>query len=479
MTRFLCCFLSCALVFAGPVWANPVTLPDLGDASATVITPAQERRLGEDLMRRARQTLTFLDDAEVNAYLQTLGAKLVAHSDSPRQDFRFFAIADPSINAFAVPGGFIGVHTGLILAAQSEAELASVLAHEIAHITQRHIPRMIAESQKTTLPAMAALLAAIVLAGSGQKGGDAAIALTSATVAQKGLNFTRAAEEEADRLGIGLLAEGGFDPRAMPAFFERLQALNRHNETNLPEYLRTHPVTVARITDSRERAERMRYRQVPDSSEFLHARAKVRALAPGDTNELARGFQANLQQGKYADADAERYGYALTLTRARRYDAARAEVKKLVERNPNSMSYRIAQAELEMAAGRIPAALAIYQAAYKRNPSYYPLQRFYSQTLLKSGRGTEAAVIVREAIKQQPEDPALYYLWAQAAGAAGRRAESHQAMAEYYYWSGNPNAAIEQLQLATRLAGGNFYLQSSAEARMQAIKEEVALYRGK
>lgn len=479
MTRFLCCLLSCTLVLTGAVWANPVTLPDLGDASATVITPAQERRLGEDLMRRARQTLTFLDDAEVNAYLQTLGLKLVAHSDSPRQDFRFFAIADPSINAFAVPGGFIGVHTGLILAAQSEAELASVLAHEIAHITQRHIPRMIAESQKTTLPAMAALLAAIVLAGSGQKGGDAAIALTSATVAQKGLNFTRAAEEEADRLGIGLLAEGGFDPRAMPAFFERLQALNRHNETNLPEYLRTHPVTVARITDSRERAERMRYRQVPDSSEFLHARAKVRALAPGDANELAQGFQVNLQQGKYADADAERYGYALALTRARRYDAARAEVKRLIERNPNNVSYRIAQAELEMAAGRIPSALAIYQAAYKRNPGYYPLQRYYSQALLKSGRGAEAAVIVRDAIKQQPEDPALYHLWAQAAGAAGRRAESHQAMAEYYYWSGNPDAAIEQLRLATRLAGGNFYLQSSAEARMQAIKEEVALYRGK
>ena len=479
MIRFLSWLVSFALVITGPVWGNPVALPDLGDASAAVITPAQERRLGEDLMRRARRSLVFLDDAEVNAYLQALGQKLVARSDNPQQDFRFFAIADPSINAFAVPGGFVGVHTGLILAAQSEAELASVLAHEVAHITQRHIPRMIAESQKTTLPAMAALLAAIVLAGSGQKGGDAAIALTTATVAQKGINFTRSAEEEADRIGIGLLANGGFDPRAMPAFFERMQALNRHNETNLPEFLRTHPVTTARITDTRDRAERIRYRQVPDSSEFLHTRAKVRALAPGEPGELVQGFQSNLQQGKYANVDAERYGYALALTRARRYDAARAEIQKLVQRYPQNVSYRIAQAELEMSAGRFSTALGIYESAYKRAPNYYPLQRHYSQALLKGGRSSEAVAIVREAIKQQPEDPALYELWAQAAGAAGRRAESHQAMAEHYYWGGNPTAAIEQLQLATRFAGNNFYLQSSLEARMQAIKEEVALYRGK
>jgi predicted Zn-dependent protease len=238
-------------------------------------------------------------------------------------------------------------------------------------------------------------------------------------------------------------------------------------------------VTTSRITDSRERAEQITYRQLPDSSEFLHARAKVRALAPGETSELVRGFQSNLQQGKYANADAERYGYALALTRARRYDAARAEIKKLIERHPNNVSYRIAHAELEMAARRFASALAIYETAYKRNPTYYPLQRHYSQALLRGGRGAEAAAIVREAIKQQPEDPALYEIWAQSAGKAGRRAESHQAMAEHYYWNGNPDAAIEQLKLATRFAGNDFYMQSSLEARMQAIKEEVALYRGK
>ena len=474
MSRWLCTLLSFSLVVSAPALANPVALPDLGDASASVLPPAKERRLGEDLVRQARRSVVFLDDPEVNAYLQALGQKLVASGDSTPYDFRFFAIADSSVNAFALPGGFIGVHTGLLLAAQSEGELASVLAHEVAHISQRHIPRMIAEAQRTTLPSMAALLAALVLAGSGQKGGDAAIALTTATVAQHGINFTRAAEQEADRLGIELLAAAGFEPRAMPAFFERLQALNRHNETNLPEFLRTHPVTSARIAESRDRAERFSYRQLPDSDEFRHVRAKVRALTGGDVAETVRGFQFNLNQGKYANLEAERYGYAVALTRARRYDVARAEIQKLVARQPMNTAYRIAQAENEMAAGRSAAALTIYDTTYRRHPGYYPLQRYYAQALLKAGRASQAVPVVREALKQRADDPALYALWAKAAGAMGRKAESHQALAEHYYWNGDLRAAVQQLQLAKRHSGDNFYLQSSLEARIQAVKEELA-----
>ena len=172
-----------------PAYADTANLPDLGDESLAVISPAQERKLGEDLMRQSRRSLAFMDDPEISEYIQSLGRKLVSHSDNPQQDFRFFVIDNPTINAFALPGGFIGVHTGLILATQSESELASVLAHETAHVTQRHIPRMIAESQRTTLPTMAAILAGILLASAGHQSGEAAIALTSAAVAQKGINW--------------------------------------------------------------------------------------------------------------------------------------------------------------------------------------------------------------------------------------------------------------------------------------------------
>ena len=462
-----------------PAYADNANLPDLGDESITVISPAQERKLGEDLMRQSRRSLDFIDDPEITEYIQTLGQKLVSHSDNPRKDFRFFVLNNPTINAFALPGGFIGVHTGLILAAQNEAELASVLAHETAHITQRHIPRLIAESQRTTLPAMAAILAGILLASSGHQGGEAAIALTSAAVAQKGINYTRTFEEEADRIGMQILARSDFDPRAMPAFFEQMQNLNRLNETSLPEFLRTHPVTTNRIADSRNRAEQYKAHQTPDSMEFQLVRAKIRALAPGDPSEIARGFKENLAQGKHLSADSERYGYVIALLRARQLDAGRAEAKKLVDRQPGKPSYRILQAEIEMATKNYRQALAIYAEAYAKNPSDTALMRYYASALLKTKHYRQAKGILKTALQQQPDDPALYEMLAQAAGGTGSSYETHKALAEHYYLIGNPNAAIEQLQLAAKFAGDNFYLQSSLEARISAIKEEIGAYKSK
>jgi predicted Zn-dependent protease len=454
-------------------------LPDLGEHSASVITPGQERKLGENVMREARRRMNFMADAEINQYIQSLGQRLVTHSDAPQQEFRFYVVQDANINAFAVPGGFVSVHTGLILAAQSEAELASVLAHEIAHITQRHIPRMIEDSQRVTLPTMAAVMAAILLGASGQPGGDAAVALTTASVAQRELNFSRSFEEEADRVGMQILAGSKFDPRAMPAFFERMQNLNRLNESSLPEFLRTHPVTTNRIADSRNRAERFAYRQVPDTPEFYRVRAKIRALTTADAQEAVRLFRANLAQGKYRDADAERYGYVLALTRTRAYDAARAEVRKLVEQRPTVPAYRLAQAEIESAAGQHAQALALYTAAERAFPNYLPLRRAHAQALLNARRPAEAYKLLKVAVRQEPPDPSLYRLLGQAAGESGALVEAHQARAEAEYLNGNPDAAVEQLQIAARHAKGNFYLLSSIEARLGAIREEIELYSGK
>lgn len=478
MTRILPFLLSLAVALPAPlVAADPLNLPDLGDASSGIISPAQERRLGEDFMRHARQSLKFLDDPEISTYLQRLGQRLVSHSDKPGMSFHFFVVDDPTINAFAVPGGYIGVHTGLMLAVENEAELASVLAHEISHITQRHIPRMLAEQQRTTLPAMAAMLAAVLLGGG--QGGEAAVALTGATLAQKGISFTRASEEEADRIGIRLLAASGFDPRAMPAFFERMQQMNRVNETNLPEFLRDHPVTTARIADARARAAQYPYRQVPDSLDFRLVQAKLRAIAPGDPADIVRTFAANVEDQKSTNIDAERYGYAVALVRAQRYDAARGQIRRLLAHSPNNLFYRILQAQTEIEAGHIQAGLRYYADTYQHEPTYYPLAIDYARALVRNDHAPEAEPILRAALKDRPDDPQLYKLLSESLAAAGKTAESHQALAEHYYLNGNPNAAIEQLQLASRNAGNNFYLQSSVEARIQAIREEVALLSNK
>jgi predicted Zn-dependent protease len=474
---FLACWLALQPWIAAG--ADTIPLPDLGDESMALISPTQERRLGEDFMRKARGSLRILDDPELADFIQKFGMRLVTKSDAVNKDFKFFLIEDPTINAFAVPGGFVGVHTGLILSAQNESEVASVLAHEIAHVTQRHIPRLLVEEKRSTLPAMAALLASILLASAGHRGGEAGFALTTAAMAQQGINFTRQFEEEADRIGMGLLARSGYDPRAMPSFFEKMQAANRYNETSLPEYLRTHPVTTNRIADSRNRAEQYPPRTVVDSNEYFHARAKLRALAPGNPNEIVNGFRENLTQDKARDLDAERYGYVIALTRAKQLSVAREEIQKLVSRRPERPYYRTAQADIELAAGRYDEALTILRSAYQRTPNSLPLARHYASVLLKTRRPAEAAAVLKPFLRDNPDEPALYKMMAEAAGDAGQRVEAHRAMAEYYYLSGNPNGAIQQLQLASRFAGENFYLQSSIEARLNAIKEEMALYKGK
>ncbi len=483
MTGFLCSLiLLCSLSWPLAAWggsASGLNLPELGEGSASVVSPAQERKLGEDFMRRARQQLSFVDDPEITEYIQSLGQRLVAVSDAAGRDFRFFVIHNPTINAFAVPGGFIGVHTGLIQAVENEAELASVLAHEIAHVTQRHIPRLIAESQRTTLPAMAAILASVLLASSGHQGAEAGVAAATAAVAQHEINFTRSFEEEADRLGMGILTAAGFDPRAMPDFFERLQSLNRHNETNLPEFLRTHPVTSHRIADARNRAERLLSRVRDSTEEFHHVQAKLRALGPGDPAEIAKGFKENLAQRKYRSREAERYGYALALKRSRALEAARAEARSLVAQRPARVVYRLLLAEIELETGHTEQGLAEYAVALKQAPVSLPAQQGYAQALLRVGRAQAALGLLRKAVRQRQDEPGLYKLLAQAAGEAGLSFEAHQALAEYYYLSGNLHAALDQLRIATRYAGDSFYRQASIEARIQSIEEEITLFRGK
>ncbi len=497
--------LMLGLILAGGAAAAEPELPDLADESASVLSPQEERMLGEDFMRRARRELDIVEDPELNDYIRTLGHKLTAHGGRPPprmdtpvpravapdslspatlphpygpQEFRFFIVNDPSINAFAVPGGFIGANTGLILAAHSEAELAAVLAHETAHITQRHIPRMIAEAKRTTLPAMAAMLAAIVLAGASGQAGEAAIALTGATLAQKELNFSRAFEQEADRIGMGILTRAGYDARAMPAFFESLLNWSKLYETNLPEFLRTHPITTRRISESRDQAERFPARAAPDNTAFFHAQAKLRAQARTSPAEIVREFKATLESGDYRNADAEHYGYALALLADQQWDMARKEIQALLQRRADYPPYRIAQAETELAAGKPAEALAIYAAALKKTPGNSALERRYAAALLKTGQAGGAYDLLKRAVREQPGDPDLHRLLATAAGEAGHKLEAHRSLAEYYYLNGDPKAAIDQLQIATRHAGDSFYAHSGLEARIKEIKDEMALYAG-
>src|SRR5882672_7555444 len=300
------------------------TLPDLGGGDS-VLSPQLERRIGESIMREIRfRDPSYLDDPEVNDYLTALGSQLAGS----RQDFEFFGIRDSSINAFALPGGFVAVHTGLISTAETESELASVLAHEVSHVTQRHIARMLSQQQQMQVPMMVALAAAILL---GRSRPDLAIGAAMGAQAagvQASLSYSRDFEREADRIGIQRLDEAGFDAHAMAAFFEKMQRSSRVSEdSTMPGYFRTHPVTSERIADVQNKAASMPYRQHADSPEFQLVRAKIRADS-GEARDAVVSFESVLREHRYANEAAARYGLALALLRAGKVSQAQAELER-------------------------------------------------------------------------------------------------------------------------------------------------------
>lgn len=469
---------ACLQAVATPA-ADLSALPDLGDESGSLISPQEETRLGQAFMRQARAQMQFLDDPELIDYLESLGNRLASQTGRVGQEFRFFVVDDPSINAFAVPGGFITVHTGLVLATETESELAAVLAHEIAHVSQRHIPRMLAAQQKATGPAMLAMLAAILLISAGHsEGGEAAIALSTAGMVQNQINFTRTHEEEADRVGTQLMLDAGLDVHAMPVFFKRLHSWSRLYATNLPEYLSTHPLTLRRISESENRASQYPKSPVDPSNAFQHFRAKLRARE-GNAAATVNQIRQNLSKKKYSLERAERYALALALGRQKDFNAARKELQQLVRRYPQYTYYNIALAELELKAGRTDSALTLYKQAYRQSPTHRALLQSYAEALLQVDQPQKALRISRAGLRLQPDNPEFYRQVALAAGKAGRHLEAHHALAEKNYLTGNYVAAIQQLNIALRYAGDNAYEKSRIEARSREIKTEAARYSNK
>ncbi len=448
-------------------------LPELGDVSQTVFSPQQERRVGETIMADIRRDRSLVDDAEITDYLNGLGYRLVAASADNQQDFEFFVIQDPTLNAFALPGGYIGVHTGLILAAQSESELAAVLAHEVSHVTQHHLARIIAKQQDSSLTSLAALAVAILAARSNPQVSSAAIAAAQASAVQTQLDFTREHEREADRIGLKVLEKAGFDPRAMATFFERLQKSTRLYDNNAPDYLRTHPLTSERIADIENRVEKEPYRQVRDSLDFQMVRAKVRAL--DDTPRQAVAFfEDSLKEKKYSNETAQHYGLAVALMRARNYPRAEQELATLRKGTaPNAMIEHLA-AQLKTEEGQDNAALAQYRSALKTFPTHRALIYGYAKALLRARQAPEALKVVNRQLEITSSDYHLYELRAQAYAAQGKTLLSHQAQAEAYVRLGNLSAAIDQLQVGLKAGDGDFYQLSIAEARLKELRAKDA-----
>ena len=471
-------------------------LPDLGDASRTTISPRQERELGLRIMSQIRADPSYLDDAEVAGYLTSLGSKLILGSREahPDQEFEFFAVQDASINAFALPGGFMGFNTGLIITAQSESELAGVMAHEIAHVTQKHLARMIAGQKYSMLTSLAGAALAILAARTNPQAGQAVLVASQARQIQSQLDFTREHEKEADRIGLNILVSAGLDPNGMSAFFERLQRAGRFHENGAPSYLRTHPITYERIADIENRTHDMPYRQVPDSLDFQLVRAKLRASLdnPGDAVER---FESVLRDKRYTNEAVERYGLINALLRNRDYSRAEKELAQLYEdlqsgaldeklqnhdlgktirierkTGPSSPMIDTLAARVKLATGQVIEALEIYQAALQIYPQYRALIYDYADALIRNGKPDAAVNFINRQLQYTPNDTRLFALQARGYEALGDAMSQHRSQAEVYTRQGNYSGAVEQLQIALKAGDGDFYKMSSIEARLRELR---------
>jgi predicted Zn-dependent protease len=450
-------------------------LPDMGDSAGGVVTPEFERRLGQAIMRQVRQSTDVITDPEVESYIQSIGYQLVSNSDDNQIQFIFFIVNNSAINAFAMPGGVVGINSGVILNTDSESELASVMAHEIAHVTQRHMARTYEAADKFSLPMMAAMVGAIVLGALNPQAGQAAIAAVAGFSAQYQINFTRANEEEADRIGMQLLVRSGFDPYGMPRFFIKLQQFSRYYNNNAPEFLQTHPLTTTRIADTIARAEQYPLRKYPSSISYKLIRARLKSESFESPKDAVKFFESSLETGGFPDMESARYGYALALTRANDVARAQEQLDLLLKDDEENITYQLAAARLESAQRNYSAATGIYQELHKLYPDYWPVVNGYTRALLDAKQPVRALDLIRNYGRNHEHSLAYYDLLSQAEAETGSPAEAGIAKAEYYYLTGGTQLAIERLKFAQSQTDLNYFQLERIKARLEQLEYELTL----
>ena len=451
-----------------------IELPDIGDPTGTLMTPQQESELGWAFFRSLHSKMEINEDPEALDYIQTVGEKLTGNSDDPARHYTFFVVNSAVINAFAGPGGYIGVNSGLITLTDEESELASVMAHEIAHVTQKHMFQTFQAASRLSIPTALAMLAGALLGShAGWQAGMAAMMAAQAAATQYQINFTRDNEAEADRVGMQILSKSEFDPRAMPNFFEKMQQSTRFAGSRLPEFLLTHPVTVSRISDTRDRSEQFGYRQYPDTMAYRIIKAKLRVQTAGkDPKAALEYFRAVNGQGTKAQQDATLYGMALALQRLGRFDEARPMLQRLALAYPNQSQFVSALGALEMDAHNYAKAVRINEQALQRFPGNRALTFNQSRALLQAGEAQEARKLLHDYLRYHQPTPDVYEVLAETYSKLGSEAEYHRYYAEAYYADGQTRAGIQQMQIAKKFAGDNFYLNSVIDQRISEWTQE-------
>lgn len=510
-TRLLTALLCAGLTVGAAAQDKDVRLPDLGSSANALISPQEAQDYGAAMLRQMRALDMVLDDPMLDDYINDLGYRLVSGSEKPKDHFSFFIVRENVINAFAAPGGYIAVNSGLIVITNNESELAGVIAHEIGHITQNHLQRAFEASKKDT-PLMALVLLGAIIAGAGAGAGDAAGAIMAGgqgLLLQRQINFTRKDEIEADRAGIQTLANAGYDPNAMASFFGRMEDTLRVGSGgdigDVPSFLQDHPVTMDRISDAKARAGTLvaRQKQRPNGSTldkaqwekstapiafvkdatsiasrdakggldtYLLMRERVRVLS-GDAGQLASYYANNLQTERGFDTPSNRYGYALALIRSNRGAKAIDELQPLLAAHPDSQIVRLAMADAKLQAGRRAEALALYTELNGQSPRNRAIAMGYAKALTDGGTQEEAkqAAVMVMPLLDNNDEPELYRTFARAADKAGDPVRAGEAYADASYLAGRPFDAMEQLKRLQQRPDLDYYARARIQARINDL----------
>ncbi|MFM8491776.1 MAG: M48 family metalloprotease [Candidatus Methylopumilus sp.] len=463
----LASFFCCLSVFANE-------LPDLGDSSQLIISAKEEQAIAKAILKEVAVSPEIVQDIEVIDYLKNLGNRLVAYSPNKTQQFYFFVVNESSINAFAMLGGVIGVHTGLILASNNESEVASVLGHEIAHVTQRHLPRMIAQQKNDSIKTVLGIALALLVSRANPQLSAGTMTAASAMGIQKQLDYTREHEKEADRVGFQILTDSGFDGRAMVSFFSTLQKGSRFSEGAAPSFLRTHPITTERISDISNRVKDTRYRQIPDNPDFVYIKAKLRATN-GTPQSAVDEFEGSIKDKRYMNEAAERYGLATAYMRKNDFVKARQEVEWLRTNAKKDVLIETLACKLEVATNQPAQALNLYLKALNIYPNYRALIYGLAEHYLMANEPEKTIRLINDKLNIYPDDSYFYELLSRAYSKEGKELLQYQAQSEAYYRKFNLPRAIEQMEFAAKSKDGNFYQKSIVESRLKQLKFENSL----
>jgi beta-barrel assembly-enhancing protease len=446
-------------------------LPDLGSSSAAIITPAKEKLLGMQFMQEVRSQISILDDPLINDYVATLGYKLASNSDAKQSDFHFFVVDDSDINAFSGPAGYVAVNSGIFSLTQNESELASVMAHEIGHVVQHHIARTIARQKELAIPNMAALLATMAL---GVVSPDAAIGAMGAISAgnmSSSLSFSRANEQEADRVGMQILASAGFDPNAMPTFLKKMQRYAMDYGDKVPTYLRTHPQTAARIADTENRAKQYPHKNHYQNSDMFYLmKARVYVITAPNSAAALNYFQHSMQTKTTKDSPFIKYGYALALDRSNQLTAAANTMTELAVQYPNQPIYQMGLAEINVDANNSQQALIELDKIIDLYPDYYPLVVQYAATLIACNQNQQAVNFIKKEQLQFEDDAGLFKLLSKAEGQRGNLGAAYYARAKYFELIDEKQMAIIQLRQALTLPNLSFDDRTAINAELASLQ---------